>query len=86
MSDTAGTPMRVLLVDDQDLVRAGFRMILSVEPGIEVVGEASNGERAVELAQALRPDVVLMDVQMPGWTVSPPLSGSSPRTPARWSS
>ncbi|HEY0616012.1 MAG TPA: response regulator transcription factor [Kribbella sp.] len=61
-----GTPMRVLLVDDQDLVRAGFRMILSVEPDIEVVGEAADGERAVELAEKLRPDVVLMDVQMPG--------------------
>lgn len=44
----AGTPMRVLLVDDQDLVRAGFRMILSVEPEIEVVGEAADGEKAVE--------------------------------------
>ena len=58
--------MRVLLVDDQDLVRAGFRMILSVEPDVEVVGEASDGEKAIELALALRPDVVLMDVQLPG--------------------
>src|ERR1700704_1398993 len=65
MIDT-GTPMRVLLVDDQELVRAGFRMILSVESEIEVVGEAADGERAVELAVELRPDVVLMDVQMPG--------------------
>ncbi|WP_328995279.1 response regulator transcription factor [Kribbella sp. NBC_01245] len=65
MTDT-GTPMRILLVDDQDLVRAGFRMILSVEPDIEVVGEAADGERAVQLANELRPDVVLMDVQMPG--------------------
>jgi DNA-binding NarL/FixJ family response regulator len=64
MTETA--PMRVLLVDDQDLVRAGFRMILSVEPDIEVVGEAADGEKAIELARALRPDVVLMDVQMPG--------------------
>ena len=66
MTDTVTEPMRVLLVDDQDLVRAGFRMILSVEPEIEVVGEASDGEKAIELALALRPDVVLMDVQMPG--------------------
>jgi DNA-binding NarL/FixJ family response regulator len=64
MSETP--PMRVLLVDDQDLVRAGFRMILSVEPDIEVVGEAADGDMAVELAEKLRPDVVLMDVQMPG--------------------
>jgi DNA-binding NarL/FixJ family response regulator len=58
--------IRVLLVDDQELVRAGFRIILQSEPGIEVVGEASDGAQAVELAQRLRPDVICMDVQMPG--------------------
>jgi len=58
--------IRVLLVDDQALVRAGFRMILKGEPGIEVVGEASDGAEAIALARELAPDVVLMDVRMPG--------------------
>ena len=58
--------IRVLLVDDQRLVRSGFAMILSVADGIEVVGEAADGAAAVAQARSLRPDVVLMDVQMPG--------------------
>ena len=58
--------VRVLLADDQSLVRAGFRMILESQLGIEVVGEAANGEQAVDAARRLRPDVVLMDIQMPG--------------------
>jgi DNA-binding NarL/FixJ family response regulator len=58
--------IRVLLADDQSMVRAGFRMILESEPGIAVVGEAANGEQAVASARRLDPDVVLMDVQMPG--------------------
>jgi len=57
--------IRVLLADDQALVRAGFRMILKAEPGIEVVGEAGDGAEAVSRAQELEPDVVLMDVRMP---------------------
>jgi DNA-binding NarL/FixJ family response regulator len=55
----------VLIVDDQALVRAGFRMILEAEPDMEVVGEAANGREAVAEARNLKPDVVLMDVRMP---------------------
>ena len=60
-----GAPIRVLIADDQDLVRSGFRMILSSYDGLEVVGEARDGDQAVELAQKLRPEVVLMDIRMP---------------------
>jgi DNA-binding NarL/FixJ family response regulator len=56
---------RVVLADDQALVRGGFRMILDARPDIEVVGEAGNGAEAVEIVERLRPDVVLMDVRMP---------------------
>jgi DNA-binding NarL/FixJ family response regulator len=58
--------IRVLLADDQQLVRSGFRLILSMEDDISVVGEASDGADAITKARELRPDVVLMDVQMPG--------------------
>lgn len=58
--------IRVLLVDDQDLVRAGFRLILSAEADVTVVGEAADGAAAVAAAHEQAPDVVLMDVQMPG--------------------
>jgi DNA-binding NarL/FixJ family response regulator len=57
--------IRVLLVDDQAMVRAGFRMILESTPDIDVVGEVENGEQAVAATRRLRPDVVLMDIQMP---------------------
>jgi len=59
-------PIRVLVVDDQELVRAGFCVILDSADGITVVGEAGDGEAAVERAAVLHPDVVLMDVRMPG--------------------
>jgi DNA-binding NarL/FixJ family response regulator len=57
--------IRVLLADDQELVRSGFRLILDLADGIDVVGEAADGREAVRLAKDLQPDVVLMDVRMP---------------------
>ncbi|HSP72013.1 MAG TPA: response regulator transcription factor [Gaiellaceae bacterium] len=59
------TPVRVLLVDDDDLMRAGLKAVLSSDARVEVVGEAANGRAAVERARALGPDLVLMDVRMP---------------------
>jgi DNA-binding NarL/FixJ family response regulator len=56
---------RVVVVDDQALVRAGFRMILEAEPDIDVVGEAADGMEAIELVERARPDVILMDIRMP---------------------
>jgi DNA-binding NarL/FixJ family response regulator len=68
-SATAGEPdpgpITVVIADDQRLVRAGFRVILASEPGIEVVGEAADGLQAIELARTLAPTVVLMDIRMP---------------------
>jgi DNA-binding NarL/FixJ family response regulator len=58
--------IRVLLADDQELMRTGFRLILNAEPDLDVVGEASDGSGAVDEAARLQPDVVLMDVRMPG--------------------
>ncbi|MGH3382950.1 MAG: response regulator transcription factor [Nocardioidaceae bacterium] len=63
-SDSA--PIKVLLVDDEGLVRSGFRLLLDTEDDITVVGEATNGVEAVHQARAMRPDVVLMDIRMPG--------------------
>ncbi|SNS77919.1 response regulator transcription factor [Actinomadura mexicana] len=64
MTDVAA-PIRVVLVDDQELVRAGFRMVLDAQPDIEVAGEAGDGLQALELLRNTRADVVLMDVRMP---------------------
>ncbi|RFU38610.1 DNA-binding response regulator [Actinomadura logoneensis] len=58
--------IRVALVDDQELVRVGLRMVVDATPGIEVVGEAGSGGQAVRLVRELRPDVVVMDLRMPG--------------------
>jgi DNA-binding NarL/FixJ family response regulator len=58
-------PIRILIADDHGVVRQGLRMFLSLDPELEVVGEASNGVEAVRMAHSLRPDVVLMDVLMP---------------------
>ena len=58
-------PIRVLLVDDHVVVRKGMRALLEREPGIEVVGEAEDGQQAIHAAERLRPDVILMDLEMP---------------------
>lgn len=64
-SPLTNSPIKVLLADDEGLVRSGFKVLLDIEDGITVVGEATNGAEAVELARATRPDVVLMDIRMP---------------------
>ena len=63
---TEKRPMRILIVDDHPVTRDGLRSALGMSEGVEVVGEAANGEEAVELVQQLAPDVVFMDVRMPG--------------------
>ncbi|MFD0885122.1 response regulator [Streptosporangium algeriense] len=65
MNTVADTQIKVLLADDEGLVRSGFKVLLDLEDGITVVGEAATGAEAVERARATRPDVVLMDIRMP---------------------
>jgi DNA-binding NarL/FixJ family response regulator len=65
MSPPATSPIKVLVADDEGLVRSGFKVLLDLEDDITVVGEAKTGAEAVELARATRPDVVLMDIRMP---------------------
>lgn len=60
--------VRVLIVDDHDIVRAGIRMLLDAQPDMAVIGEASNGKEAIEMVNSMEPDVVLMDISMPGMT------------------
>jgi DNA-binding NarL/FixJ family response regulator len=74
--------IRILLADDHALVRQGFRMILAAQPDMQIVGEAGNGREAVELAEKLKPDVVVMDVAMPelnGIEATRRLIASTPR-------
>lgn len=65
MPDTMSTPIRILLVDDQRLLRDGLRILLDMEPDLEIVGEAGNGVQALERYEELDPGVVLMDIRMP---------------------
>lgn len=62
---SGATPVRVVVADDEEMVRTALRAILDAEQGIEVAGEAATGAQALSLVRALRPDVVLMDVRMP---------------------
>jgi DNA-binding NarL/FixJ family response regulator len=79
MTASSSSSIDILLVDDQELVRAGFRLVLQAAPGLRVIGEASNGREAIDAARRLRPDVTLLDIQMPvmnGLEALPSLLGS----------
>ncbi|MFJ3926753.1 response regulator [Streptomyces sp. NPDC090022] len=82
----SSSEIRVLIADDQEMVRTGFALILGAQPGIEVVGEAADGAECVELARRLRPDVCLVDVRMPrldGLEVTRALAGPGVADPLR---
>lgn len=77
------SPIRVLLVDDQELIRLGFRMVLEAEPDIVVIGEAADGKAAIAQSAALAPDLVLMDIRMPeldGIAATTAIVGAHPET------
>jgi chemotaxis response regulator CheB len=79
--------IRVVVADDERLVRAGYRMIIDSEPDLAVVGEAADGVEAVDLVRRLRPDVVVWTSECHGWTGSPRparWSGWCPRRPCSW--
>jgi DNA-binding NarL/FixJ family response regulator len=80
--------IRVVIADDQSLVRAGFRLVLENHPDLEVVGEASNGHEAIHSTSRFDPDVVLMDIHMPelDGIGSPASVGRGERGPRRWTS
>ena len=80
-----GMPIQVLITDDHKVVRQGLRGFLELDLALEVVGEASNGEEAVELARSLKPDVVLMDFLMPVMD-GIEATGEIRRNPRRWCS
>lgn len=83
MESNAKKKTRILLADDHTMVRQGFRMILSAQPDMEIVGEAGNGREAVSLAEQLQPDVVVMDVSMPelnGIEATRRIAANSPRS------
>ncbi|MFE6739027.1 response regulator [Streptomyces tubercidicus] len=82
----SGTPTRILLADDQDDVRSGFRLVLDSQPDMAVVGEAADGATALDLARHLRPDVVLADIRMPrldGLELTRLLAGPEATRPTR---
>ena len=80
------TRLRVLLAEDHAIVREGLRALLDAQPDMEVVGEAADGREALEAAKALGPDVVVMDISMPGLNGARATRRSGGTAPGRWCS